>query len=385
MITLRGTAGPNRLAGRGDESFRLIGLAGDDTYTLRLFDDTIYRPDVPPEVVYLRDQVSEARAGGSDTVILVNQYNPFGITGITPIGHVGPAELHNVERIVATTRIASGEALSWSITAGAENNTILGSKGDDRLGGGGGNDLLNGGAGDDVLVGGSGRDRLVGGAGDDTVSFAANQAGLQVRLGAGSGVAAGDRLSRIESVEGTNRADRMTAGAGESTLAGRGGNDVLAGGKGDDTLLGGSGNDSLAGGSGDDRLDPGGGIDRMTGGAGRDRFEFAFDAGHRLKDGIFISYFKEVSFRSTITDFENGIDKIVIDQATAEEAGVNSTGRGPEPGDILIRAAGRDSIVYFGDPGNKGDQPRIGDLAFGSVVLKNVDADQIDLSDFLFV
>ena len=45
MATLSGTTHGDRLAGHGDDSYTLIGLQGNDTYTLRLFQVDIHQPD----------------------------------------------------------------------------------------------------------------------------------------------------------------------------------------------------------------------------------------------------------------------------------------------------------------------------------------------------
>jgi hypothetical protein len=71
---------------------------------------------------------------------------------------------------------------------------------------------------------------------------------------------------------------------------------VLEGGGGYDYLTGGAGFDVLNGGTGDDMLTGGGGLDVLTGGAGADQFVFTWGVGPDL-----------------ITDFQQGVDKIVLD------------------------------------------------------------------------
>ena len=126
--------------------------------------------------------------------------------------------------------------------------TMVGTNGDDVLGGTpsrdvisamGGNDKIRGGGGNDLVCAGSGRDRVGGGRGRD-------------RLLGGSG---GDRLSG-------NR--------GDDVLSGAGGRDRLSGGPGRDRLKGGAGRDTLSGGSGRDRLNGGSARDLCGGGLGHD-------------------------------------------------------------------------------------------------------------------
>lgn len=94
--------------------------------------------------------------------------------------------------------------------------------------------------------------------------------------------------------------DRLKGGAGQDVLSGGFGNDRLEGGSGDDILEGGDGDDRLIGGPGDDKLIGGPGSNRLTGGPGADEFHF--------------SALRTIINSNRITDFEPGIDKIVIDE-----------------------------------------------------------------------
>lgn len=109
-------------------------------------------------------------------------------------------------------------------------------------------------------------------------------------------------------VEGTDGDDTLTGGRGGDTIFGGDGSDVIDGGKGNDFLDGGAGidfldggkgNDILFGGLGDDFLNGGKGDDVMTGGPGADTF--VFDGG------------KQDASIDHITDFEVGIDELLID------------------------------------------------------------------------
>ena len=204
---------------------------------------------------------------------------------------------------------ANGQA-----TGGTEDNLIVGRNNTttgDVLNGGAGNDVLAGLTGNDSLNGGDGDDMLEGGAGADTLSGGANSAigssesagdtaryttsaAVNVdlrRTGAQSGGdAAGDILSGIENVSGSNtgndtltgddNANRLFGLGGNDTLDGLGGDDVLVGDEGNDILYGrlgvdnlsgGEGGDTLWGGDGNDLLDGGDGVDILHGEVGDDR------------------------------------------------------------------------------------------------------------------
>jgi Ca2+-binding RTX toxin-like protein len=94
-------------------------------------------------------------------------------------------------------------------------------------------------------------------------------------------------------ISGADAADYIDGGGGNDNLMGNGGNDTLIGGSGDDTLIGGLGNDTLIGGAGNDRL---------TGGNDTDYFFFntALNASNNV---------------DTITDFEQGTDKIQLSKS----------------------------------------------------------------------
>ena len=105
--------------------------------------------------------------------------------------------------------------------------------------------------------------------------------------------------------------DNIIAGnGGDDDLNGKGKNDVLLGGAGEDdlngangsdTLSGGKDNDVLVGGNGADTLNGDLGSDILTGGNGGDIFEFNFKPSDLTTIGV-----------DTVTDFEDGVDKIAI-------------------------------------------------------------------------
>ncbi len=153
---------------------------------------------------------------------------------------------------------------------------IFGGGGHDTLTGTAGSDFIGGGDGDDVLTDNYGRNELRGGMGNDILTVGNGSAGSTLKGGAGD--------------------DMLTSGAGSDVLYGGSGYDTLIGGRGDDALYGDRGRDVLNGGEGDDIIDGGRSNDTLTGGLGADIFVF-----HALDKGD-----------DTITDFEDGIDRIEI-------------------------------------------------------------------------
>ena len=87
-------------------------------------------------------------------------------------------------------------------------------------------------------------------------------------------------------------------GIGNIDLTGSAAKNKLTGNKGNNLLSGMNGNDTLDGRAGNDRLDGGRGADQLTGGDGADRFVFKPGYG-----------------KDTITDFGNGADRLILDDA----------------------------------------------------------------------
>jgi Ca2+-binding RTX toxin-like protein len=117
---------------------------------------------------------------------------------------------------------------------------LWGSDFSDVLAGNTGDNFLKGGGGDDTLAGGGGADVLYGMDGIDTASYLSSNAAVTVDLAAGTGAgghAAGDSLSYIENVIGSNFADVLVGDETANRLDGRGGADHLVGEGGDDTYV----------------------------------------------------------------------------------------------------------------------------------------------------
>lgn len=317
-----------------DGNDRLIGSNGKDTLIGGSGNDTL---DSSPDADIMEggtgiDRVDYSASAGAVEIDLDVGPNQQSATGRGSFEADSWAEGDTLRGIDDVT----GSDFDDVITGHGDANKLLGGKGDDTLVGEGGNDTLDGGDANDSLVGGAGLDSLLGGAGDDTIDGGAGGAigvgdtidggagfddVVSYRLSQSSGVlvnlqmktaafgdANGDKISNIEHVWGSDKADVLIGSdaaasfnganalfgfGGDDGLAGLGGNDTLFGGEGKDTLQGGVGDDflsgadflvdevgddSLSGDSGKDTLLGGGGNDTLDGGAGED----AVDGG----DGI---------------------------------------------------------------------------------------------------
>jgi serralysin len=237
----------------------LYGLAGDDTLAGGASGDTLDGGDGNDQL-YGGDQNDYVIGGGGFDFARYDTSN-VGVsvnlaTGLAAGGEAAGDALSAIEGLVGST---FGDLLAGD--AGA--NSIYGLAGDDTLTGAAGSDSLDGGDGNDHLYGGAGGDVLVGGAGYDFVRYDSS-AGVAVNLTIGLGLfgeAAGDVLSGIEGLVGSQFADGLTGEAGANSLYGLGGDDTLAGGAGGDTLDGGDGDDHLHGGVDNDYVIGGAGYD----------------------------------------------------------------------------------------------------------------------------
>ena len=130
-------------------------------------------------------------------------------------------------------------------------------------------------------------DNFIGSDGADWVSYAGSTAaGVAVNLDIPTynlGWAAGDTLTSIQNIIGTNQKDFLGGNGEANTLRGGSGDDNFNGGAGADTLYGGDGKDyilgqtdadTLYGGDGKDYLSGGAGDDQLYGGAGEDTYRF---------------------------------------------------------------------------------------------------------------
>ncbi|MEE1611969.1 calcium-binding protein [Microvirga sp. CF3016] len=296
------------------------------------------------------DGVTFAGATSGVTVDLVTNQHGGYAAGVTIVNVESVQATNFADRLVARER---GNGLGTDLHADGGNDTLIGSAGQeglfggegddwfdgrdgadtihgwtghDAVHGGDGNDSIYGGAGNDWLSGGDGADLLDGGADWDTVSYLGATSGVTVDLtgNANGGAAAGDVISGVEVLQGSNFDDRLTG----IDL----GNNVgvqLYGEGGIDWLYGRGGGDYLSGGTGGDWLDGGGGNDILNGGAGLDYFAFSTALGGNV---------------DTIQDFDPYADTIALDYAVFKIPGSSVTGTAFKLGAAATTAAHR--IVY---------------------------------------
>jgi Ca2+-binding RTX toxin-like protein len=152
-------------------------------------------------------------------------------------------------------------------------------------------DDLTGDAGDNTIEGLAGGDDIDGGAGsNDTASYEHSTAGVTIDLGAvggptsSGGHAAGDTLTGIENLIGSDFNDTLTGDANDNVIYGLDNHDSIFGGDGNDTLYGGGGIDYMYGENGNDTLYGGDNFDQMYGGNGDDTL-YGGDAGDKIYGG----------------------------------------------------------------------------------------------------
>ena len=218
----------------------------------------------------------------------------------------------------------------------------------------GGDDTLKGGGGNDIFVGGKGKDIMIGGAGEDTVTYHKSTAGITIALDGSAGTggqAAGDKLTGIENIIGSDHDDKITGDAGNNVLYGGKGKDTLKGGKGNDILIGGAGDDTLEGGSGNDVFVGGKGNDTLIGGAGEDTAAY-----HASTEAITITLDGSAgtggqAAGDRLTGIENIIGSDHDDKITGD-AGNNAL-YGGKGEDILKGGSGDDKL--YGDDDQEKD------------------------------
>ncbi|NEP02753.1 MAG: calcium-binding protein [Symploca sp. SIO2E9] len=135
-----------------------------------------------------------------------------------------------------------------------------------------------------TMTGGSGTDWIFGLGGDDSI----------------------DGLGGNDYLFGGNGDDILWGYTGNDYLYGDSGNDDLWGEDGNDTLIGGDGWDTLYGGSGNDYLDAGGGFNTIETGSGSDQIVLS------------------ASSYNHITDFQDGVDHILLDDMEFNSLGFSA-------------------------------------------------------------
>jgi Ca2+-binding RTX toxin-like protein len=274
--------------------FRLSGTSGADVMIGSALDDVFFG-SVGSDIINggssgSHDRVDYSQSDAGVSVVLGNFNVPQN-------GHAERDTLISIEDV-------RGSNFSDSLFGNGSNNNLYGGLGNDLLNGAPGDDFLYGENGNDILIGGDGADWLFGGANTDTANYSKNRAGVTVSLltnrSSGALEGAGDRLSSIENLVGSNF---------------------------DDVLVGNFQHNTLNGGLGSDRINGGSGNDVLIGGAGAD--VFVYDT---ASFGI-----------DTINDFSNGFEKLDFTALGLNYTSFIVTPDGEEGGDTLLSLGG-DSI-----------------------------------------
>ena len=245
------------------------------------------------------------------------------------------------------TQSASNGIYSDKIVGSSLGDVLVGHIGDDRVSGNNGSDMISGGLGNDNIFGGSGNDLIFAGAGDDSASggtgsdmlFSGDVVGTAsqlytfVRLGAGllpespigvtlvGWLRANDFCTSIpltslndkytnEGIAGPNELDKLSGGIGNDFLFSTNQNAILNGGHGNDLIVTGTHSDTVVGGVGDDTIYSQTGGDLLTGGEGADSFIF---------------FERSSTAKSTITDFQHGLDVFEVARSSDGAISVVST------------------------------------------------------------
>lgn len=154
---LSGMAGDDSLSG-GPGSDTLLGGDGGDTLSGGSGADLMFGGN-GDDIYYVEagDTVSEAGAGGYDTVI-------------SQVAFTLPEDVEAIQLGGKSSLNATGSAGANTISGNAGSNLLDGAGGSDTVMGMAGNDTLRGGLDNDVLLGGDGGDTLIGGLGADTLT-----------------------------------------------------------------------------------------------------------------------------------------------------------------------------------------------------------------------
>lgn len=289
-----------------------------------------------------------------------------------------------------------------TITNDGGNNTVIAGDGDDSVALGDGDNAVDTGAGDDSITLGNGNNLVAAGEGDNSV--AAGDGDNAITAGAGRDIIElGDGDNTVDAGEGNND---LTAGDGNNTVTTGAGIDILALGDGDNTVDAGDGDNTVTVGTGSNSVTTGAGVDTVTvlaadvgvvpggnlikvgagddvvtasggddvifggfgvdvlsGGDGADSFHYA------ERDESYSIY------QDRITDFESGIDQIVIEENLLTqmevEAGITLSG-----------------VDFVGTVANFGDAelavstlPRLGNGVAEAVFQQDTGMFWVDLND----
>ncbi|MCH2393062.1 DUF4347 domain-containing protein [Oceanibaculum sp.] len=216
--------------------------------------------------------------------------------------------LDNIEfaSVMGATTVNGGAGQNYVVADEASQYIMLGED-DDYIDGGAGDDTVGSADGNDTLLGGAGNDSVFGGQGDDSLD-------------------GGDGYDTLD----------LTGGGANIAQGGLNG-DTILGGAGDDQMRGGKGHDSITGGAGDDVIYSGQGNDTLTGGDGADLF---------VLKGFDPNYGNAV-LTPTITDFQQGTDRLAVENATLAELQAAIASQTVTETGVVIQVAGA-TLTFLG-------------------------------------
>lgn len=350
---LLGGTGNDYLDG-GTGANTLVGGSGNDTYVINSSGD----------------RISEASAGGTDTV------------RSAVIKDLRASWLQQTENLVFTGATAA------ALHGNAQGNSLASlSASADTLYGYDGNDTLDGGAGADTLYGGRGNDLYKIGAGDIAVEVA--DEGTDTLQGLATSLNISRYANTIENL--------FYSGTGIATLTGNGLANVISGGAGNNTVNAGSGNDSLYGGAGTDILNGGEGddllygggltgltagstrvvdtaVDRLVGGNGNDRYEIdsTLDIVTEAASGGILDVVVS-AIDNSLTRYAN-VEALVLQRGSIAYVGKGGAGNdilvGNEGDNYLLGGNGNDTLSgHVNVANNVGAQSDVLDGGAGNDVL----------------
>jgi Ca2+-binding RTX toxin-like protein len=162
-----------------------------------------------------------------------------------------------------------------------------------------------------------------------------------------------------DSLDGGDGNDDMNGGHQDDYLLNGGnGSDELEGSYGNDSMFGGAGNDDVEGGDGNDWVLGNDGNDDLDGDNGNDFDErrrrqrhAGWRAGQRRADRrrrADVFEFERGDGRDVITDFQNGVDRIELDDFSAAQVR-SAISAAQQVGDNLVLALSSDTVIVFKD------------------------------------
>jgi Ca2+-binding RTX toxin-like protein len=389
---MTGTSAADKLLGRGGDD-ALAGLAGDDSLEGGDGADTL---DGGVGADLLTGGRGDDRYLADDAADMIVELAGEGIdTVASTLSHVLGEQVENLE-LIGTSLAGTGNALA---------NRIVGGGGNDTLDGGAGADTLQGGDGNDAYVIDDAGDLVVEGAAQGvdqvtaTISWRMSE-GVENLTLIGDAALSGVGNAAANTITGTAKANTLDGGAGSDTLIGGMGDDVYLVDAGGDVLMeqsdqgwdrvdaainwtlgpaleelrllgsaglsatGNSANNVLRGNMGDNTLNGGGGADTLTGGAGNDTYvvdnqndSVIESAGEGAADRINASvsytlpeHVEELAFTGTaaLRGFGNEHANYMLGNAGANQLtghGGNDTLQGGSGNDTLTGGIGDDTYI----------------------------------------